>query len=310
MTPRPPTDSPSGSSTSVDPADRAAVADEGLPNPAGKNPEIGTGPGSETSEPAPAGQSDTFMLEGPHGRFREFVLLARAMRDFIRGFRVLHFVGPCVTIFGSARFGESHPYYAVAREVGRRTSELGFTVMTGGGPGLMEAANRGARDVGGRSVGCNIELPMEQDANPYLDRWVNCHYFFVRKVLLFKYSYAFIALPGGLGTLDELCEALTLIQTRKIRNYPVVLIGTDYWKPFLDLLNEMLGAGAIGPKDLDLLLVTDDLDAAMAHLEANAVGGFGLRRVPRRQPRWWLGEHGLRGAAGPAPVEPRVQRPE
>ena len=163
-------------------------------------------------------------------------MLWRVFRDFMRGFRVLHFVGPCVTIFGSARFGETHPYYAKARELGQRVSRLGFTVMTGGGPGLMEAANRGARDAGGRSIGCNIELPHEQDPNPYLDRWINCHYFFVRKVLLFKYSYAFVALPGGLGTLDELCEALTLIQTGKIRSYPVVLVGTAYWKPFIDLL--------------------------------------------------------------------------
>ncbi len=135
----------------------------------------------------------------------------------------------------------------MAREVGRRVSRLGFTVMTGGGPGLMEAANRGARDAGGRSVGCNIELPMEQDPNPYLDRWISCHYFFVRKVLLFKYSYAFIALPGGLGTLDELCEALTLIQTGKIKSYPVVLIGTGYWNPFVELLHEMVAEGAVAP---------------------------------------------------------------
>jgi uncharacterized protein (TIGR00730 family) len=285
---------------------------EALPNPAGKDPVIGTGPGSDTSEPAPAGHSDAFMLAGPRSRGTEFVLLLRAMRDFLRGFRVLHFVGPCVTIFGSARFGEKHPYYAVAREVGRRTSALGFTVMTGGGPGLMEAANRGARDFGGRSVGCNIELPMEQEPNPYLDRWVNCHYFFVRKVLLFKYSYAFIALPGGLGTLDELAEALTLIQTGKIRNYPVVLIGMDYWKPFVDLLKEMLEDGAISPKDLDLLLVTDDIDAAMAHLEQNAVGAFGLRRVPRRDPKWWLGERGLRvDTPAPSPAaQPEPHRAE
>lgn len=296
----------------VDPVDRATSVGEALPNPAGKNPEIGTGPGSDTSQPAPPGDSDQVLLAGPHGRFHEFMLLGRAMRDFIHGFRVLHFVGPCVTIFGSARFQESHPYYAVAREVGRRTSALGFTVMTGGGPGLMEAANRGARDFGGRSVGCNIELPMEQDPNKYLDRWVSCHYFFVRKVLLFKYSYAFIALPGGLGTLDELCEALTLIQTGKIRNYPVVLIGVEYWKPFVDLLKEMLEEGAIGAQDLNLLLVTDDLDAAMAHLEVNAVTAFGLRRVPRRDPKWWLGERGLGpGGIRPAPRgNPAPQRSE
>jgi uncharacterized protein (TIGR00730 family) len=268
---------------------------EAVPNPAGKDPDIGKGPGSDTTKPAPSGSSDRVLLEGPHSRFREVLLLGRAVRDFIRGFRVLHFVGPCVTVFGSARFGESHPYYAIAREVGRRVSGLGFTVLTGGGPGMMEAANRGARDAGGRSVGCNIELPHEQDPNPYLDRWITCHYFFVRKVLLFKYSYAFVVLPGGLGTLDELCEALTLMQTGKIRNFPVVLIGTAYWKPFISLLREMISLGAVAPTDLDLLKVTDDLDEAMAYLDAHAVRAFGLRRVPWRAPapRWWLGESSL-----------------
>jgi hypothetical protein len=233
-------------------------------------------------------------LDGPSTRTRELVILFKAARDFLRGFRVLHFVGPCVTVFGSARFGPAHPYYATAREVGRRVSQLGFTVMTGGGPGLMEAANRGAKDAGGRSVACNIELPMEQAPNPYLDRYVTCHYFFVRKVLLFKYSYAFVVLPGGLGTLDELAEALTLIQTGKIDGFPVILIGTSYWQPFLSLLNEMAAEGAIARSDLDILLVTDDIDAAMHHLETQAVGAFGLKRIVRR-PRWWLFERGVPG---------------
>jgi uncharacterized protein (TIGR00730 family) len=241
-----------------------------------------------TTQPrAPAGHDDHVLLEGPHSRLQEVALLWRAVRDFIRGFRALHFVGPCITVFGSARFKESHPYYELAREVGGRVSRLGFTVMTGGGPGLMEAANRGAREAGGRSVGCNIELPFEQDPNPYLDRWITCHYFFVRKVLLFKYSYGFVALPGGLGTLDELAEALTLIQTGKIDDFPVVLIGTAYWQPFVTLLREMTLRGAIGANELELLKVTDDLDEAMKHLETHAVGAFGLNK-PRR--RWWLGE--------------------
>jgi len=260
-----------------------------------KNLEI---PGPEKSS-APASASDRVLLEGPNSRLIEIQLIFRAMRDFVRGFRTLHFVGPCVTVFGSARFSEQHEYYAVAREVGRRLCGLGFTVMTGGGPGLMEAANRGARDAGGRSVGCNIRLPFEQAPNPYLDRWITCHYFFVRKVLLFKYSYAFVVLPGGLGTLDELCEALTLLQTGKIRAFPVLLIGTEYWKPFISLLHEMTASGAVGPSDLDLLIVTDDLDEAMKHLEKNAVVAFGLKRVPWRKPRWWLGERGL-GAPGMA----------
>jgi uncharacterized protein (TIGR00730 family) len=292
MTPLDPSSEPAGP---VDPVDRVAGPAEALPNPAGKSPAIGTGPGSDTGKPAPPGVADRVMLSGPQSRLQEFLLLARAMRDFLRGFRVLHFVGPCVTVFGSARLGESHEYYAVARDVGRRVSQMGFTVMTGGGPGLMEAANRGAREAGGRSVGCNIELPHEQDANPYLDRWITCHYFFVRKVLLFKYSYAFIALPGGLGTLDELCETLTLIQTGKVRMFPVVLIGSKYWQPFVSLLREMIAEGAVSAADLDLLLVTDDLDEAMRHLEQNAIVNFGLKRGPWHPPRWWLGERGIPG---------------
>ncbi len=234
------------------------------------------------------GQSDRLLLEGPQSRLREMQLLWRAVRDFVVGFRKLHFVGPCIAVFGSARFGEGHPYYDVGREVGRRLSEMGFAVMTGGGPGIMEAANRGAHDHGGLSVGCNIKLPFEQAHNQYLDRWVTCHYFFVRKVLLFKYSYGFVVLPGGLGTLDELNEALTLIQTNKIANFPVVLVGTTYWEPYMVLLREMVQAGAMSPRDLDLLKVTDNLDEAMAHIEAHTVARFGLRRV--RRPAWWLGE--------------------
>ena len=236
--------------------------------------------------------SDRVLLEGPHSRLREIQLLWRAVRDFIRGFRALYFVGPCITVFGSARFGESHPYYAIAREVGRRVSRLGFTVITGGGPGLMEAANRGAQDVGGLSVGCNIELPHEQAPNSYLDRWVTCHYFFVRKVLLFKYSYGFVVMPGGLGTLDELAEALTLIQTGKVQDFPVVLIGTAYWAPFIALLREMIRLGSVAPADFDLFKVTDDLNEAMNHLELHTVSPFGLKRVSR--PSWWLGERDLR----------------
>jgi hypothetical protein len=221
-----------------------------------------------------------------------------ALFDFVRGFRVLHFVGPCVTVFGSARFGEGHGYYALGRDVGRRLSDLGFTVMTGGGPGLMEAANRGAREAGGRSVGCNIELPVEQHPNPYLDRSVTCSHFFVRKVLLFKYSYAFVALPGGIGTVDELFEALTLIQTGKIEHFPVVLIGTDYWRSLVELLERMAAEHTIARADLDLVLVTDDLDAAMRHLEVHAIQHFGLRarRVPRASR--WLGESPLHSPAG------------
>lgn len=241
------------------------------------------------------GSSDRQFLEGPQSRLHELLILFRAMRDFLKGFRVLHFVGPCVTIFGSARFNESHEYYGLTREVGRRVSGMGFTVMTGGGPGLMEAANRGARDAGGPSVACNIQLPREQHTNPYLDRSVTCHYFFVRKVLLFKYSYAFVAMPGGIGTMDELFEALTLIQTKKIKSFPVVLIGVEYWQPLVRLLEQMAEHGAISPEDLHLFLITDDLDEVVRHLETHTVKPFGLRR---RRPRRWLGERGLSAWAG------------
>jgi uncharacterized protein (TIGR00730 family) len=224
--------------------------------------------------------TDKVLLEGPHSRRRELWLVLRALKDFITGFRTLHFVGPCVTVFGSARYGESHPHYALGRHVGASLARMGFTVMTGGGPGLMEAANRGAREAGGRSVGCNIELPTEQEPNPYLDRWVTCRYFFVRKVLLFKYSYAFVGLPGGLGTLDELFEALVLIQTGKIDNFPVVLFGTAFWRPLEDLLHHLAQEGTISESDLKLLLVTDSVEDALAHIRRHAVEQFGLSLNP------------------------------
>ena len=167
------------------------------------------------------------LYAGPQSRWKELRFTFRILWEFIQGFRALHFVGPCVTIFGSARFKEGHTYYQLAREMGAAVSFLGFTVMTGGGPGIMEAANRGAQEAGGRSVGCNIRLPLEQEPNPYLDRFVTIDHFFVRKVMLFKYSYAFIMLPGGFGTMDEFFEALTLIQTGKIQNFPLVVMGTE-----------------------------------------------------------------------------------
>ena len=240
-----------------------------------------------------ATESDRYFLEGPHSRRRELMLLLRAGRDFIRGFRGLHFVGPCVTVFGSARFKEDHRYYTLAREVGAALVRLGFTVMTGGGPGVMEGANRGAREAGGRSVACNVELPLEQYPNRYLDRFVTCHYFFVRKVLLMKYSYAFVILPGGFGTLDELTEALTLIQTKKIDQFPLVLMGKDYWTPFLTMLQAMLNAGTISADDLELMLVTDSVADAMTHIEKYAIEQFGLQRRKAPQPSKLLGESAL-----------------
>ena len=246
----------------------------------------------ESTGQAPASalaDDERVLLEGPHSRLRELRLVLRVAWEFIAGFRTLHFVGPCVTVFGSARFPEAHPYYTLARSVGRGLARLGFTVMTGGGPGLMEAANRGACDAGGASVGCNIQLPQEQVPNRFLDRWVVCRYCFVRKVLLFKYRYAFVGLPGGLGTLDELTEALTLVQTGKIRNFPVVLMSTSYWQPFQQLLDQMVLAGTISPADAARALVTDDVAAAMQHIERYAIDAFGLRRR-RFTPSSILGE--------------------
>ena len=239
-------------------------------------------------EQAQKSKEERIFLEGPQPRKWEFWTLTRIMKEFLKGFRAFHFVGPCVTVFGSARFKEDHPYYAVAREVGGRLSHIGFTVMTGGGPGIMEAANRGAREAGGPSVGCNIILPKEQKPNPYLDRWMEFRYFFIRKTMLIKYSYAFVVLPGGVGTMDELFEAVTLIQTKKIESFPIVLMGKEYYAPMIDFLKRMVAAGTIDVADLDLLLVTDSVDEAMAHIQKHAIEAFGLKRVPR--PSRVLGE--------------------
>src|SRR4029450_2337499 len=240
-----------------------------------------------SSEPA-----DEIFLEGPRSRFAEFFTLLRVMRDFLRGFRALHFVGPSVTVFGSARIKPVDPHYELSRKMGAAIARLGFTVITGGGPGIMEAANRGAKEAGGRSVGCTIELPSEQPTNTYLDRCVRMHYFFVRKTLLVKYSYAFVVMPGGAGTLDELFEALTLIQTGKIKNFPIVIMGTDYWKELLCFIDKMAERGMIAASDLKLIYATDSVDEAIAHIRNKAIQPFGLKSPRRgtRRPIPLLGE--------------------
>ena len=240
---------------------------------------------------APGTSEITRFLAGPQRRLEELLRAARIFCEFVRGFRALHFIGPCVTVFGSARFGEQHPYYRLARATGAELARAGFTVMTGGGPGVMEAANRGAREAGGRSVGCNIRLPREQQPNPYLDQWITFRYFFVRKVMLVKYSYAFIALPGGFGTLDEIFEAATLIQTQKIREFPVVLMGKDYWRPLLEFLAEhMVREGTIDRSDLDRLIVTDSAETAVSSITGIAKRAFGLTYGSRMRKRWIFGE--------------------
>lgn len=228
-------------------------------------------------------------LEGARGRWYELGFTFRVFLEFIQGYRVLHFAGPCIAVFGSARYKEEHPEYKRGEEVGKRLSEMGFTIMTGGGPGIMEAACKGAVEAGGKAVGCNIILPFEQKPNPYAQIQVNFRYFFVRKVLMFKYSFGFVILPGGVGTLDEMFEALTLIQTQKIEDFPVVLIGTEYWKGVIDQLHLFDREGTAHWSEIPTLKITDNMDEAMQFIHEHAVRKFGLvRKTPK--PLAWLFE--------------------
>jgi uncharacterized protein (TIGR00730 family) len=231
-------------------------------------------------------------LEGPQNRWKEFTFTINVLLEFIKGLRALHFVGPCVTIFGSARFKEGHPYYEQAKEVSGKIAQLGFTIMTGGGPGIMEAANKGAKEVGGKSVGCNIVLPMEQKPNPYLDKWVNIKYFFVRKTLLIKYSYAFVVLPGGFGTLDEYFEALTLIQTSMISQFPIVILDKAFHKELIEHIEKMKLAGTISATDTGLFLFTDSVEEAVAYIRENSIKKFNLQPEKPYKPFKWLFEKG------------------
>lgn len=194
-------------------------------------------------------------------RIKDLWRVFRIMGEFVEGFETLSAVGPCVSVFGSARTKPGEPCYDLGVEVSKELVGQGFGIITGGGPGVMEAANKGAREAGGTSVGLNIDLPHEQSANPYIDRehLVDFNFFFVRKVMLVKYAQGFVVLPGGFGTMDELFEALTLIQTKKSTQFPVVLMGTSFWSGLVDWLREaMLERGNISPDDLDLFRITDD----------------------------------------------------
>lgn len=225
----------------------------------GRNGKMPHGPRPEWWGKGTRSRLEKLFLAGPRSRREELARSVRIFAEYIRGFRALHFTGPCVTVFGSARFDEQHRYYGMAREVGRRLAEAGFAVMTGGGPGVMEAANRGAKEAGGYSIGCNIQLLHEQEPNPYLDKFVEFHYFFIRKVMLVKYSDAFIVLPGGFGTMDELFEVGTLIQTGKLERFPVVVMGKDYWRKLAEFLHDtMVPEGTIDAVDLQLFSATDD----------------------------------------------------
>lgn len=212
----------------------------------------------------PRTEAEKQFLKGSRGRSEELASAGRIFLEFVHGFAALSIQQPCVTIFGSARFSEGHRYYELARKMGRALAEAGFAVITGGGQGIMEAANRGAKEGGGPSIGCTIQLPKEQQPNPYLDRFVQFEHFFVRKVMLVKYSRAFVVMPGGLGTLDEVFEAATLIQTRKIESFPIVAMGGEFWQSMREFIRGTLVAeGTIDPTDLDLVTLTDSVDEAV-----------------------------------------------
>jgi uncharacterized protein (TIGR00730 family) len=227
-------------------------------------------------------------LEGRRQRWMETLSAVRIFLEFIKGFRKLQGIGKCITVFGSARIQPDDRYYALAREMGERIAKAGFSTMTGGGPGIMEAANRGAREGGGLSLGCNIVLPHEQKINAYVDRWVEFEHFFVRKMMLLKYSYGFVVFPGGFGTLDEVFETVVLMQTGKIHHFPMVLIGRDFWSPLMELLqNRLVANRMIDAVDTERFFLTDSLDEAMSYIQTKISGSdlrpdLFLRRSPRR----------------------------
>jgi uncharacterized protein (TIGR00730 family) len=222
-------------------------------------------------------------LEGPKSRTYELGFVWNVFHELLAAIRSLHFVGPCITVFGSARFKEDHKFYICAQEFGKRIAQLGFTTMTGGGPGLMEAANRGAFENGGESVGCNIKLPFEQHANQWVHKSITFDYFFTRKTMLIKYSYAFIIMPGGFGTMDEFFETLTLVQTKTITNFPIVLFGKEFYQPLIEVMELMIEKGTISAPDMNLVLLTDDVDEAMEHISKYITTNYKIK--PRR--RWW-----------------------
>ncbi|HWB94809.1 MAG TPA: TIGR00730 family Rossman fold protein [Puia sp.] len=230
---------------------------------------------------------DVVFLDGPKSRTYELHFAWKIFREFIRGFRTLHFVGPCITVFGSARFKEDHPHYQSAREMGRQIAAMGLTTMTGGGPGAMEAANRGAFEAGGMSVGCNIKLPFEQKPNPYVQTSITFEHFFVRKVMLVKYSYAFVIMPGGFGTMDEFFETLTLVQTKTLVRFPLVLLGKEYYQPLFDYMEDMASEGTISREDLSLVLLTDSIAEATQHIDTFIKKNY---REKSRKRKWWLFE--------------------
>lgn len=231
-------------------------------------------------------------LEGPKSRTAELFFAFKVFMQMIKAMRKLHYIGPCITVFGSARFKEGHTYYEAAREFGKRIAEIGFTTITGGGPGIMEAANRGAFENQGYSVGCNIQLPFEQRENPYVNASFTFKHFFVRKTMLVKYSYAFIIMPGGFGTMDEFFETLTLVQTKTITQFPIVLYGIAYYQPLMDYMKLLATQNTISEEDLKLVILTDDMDEAMHHIITYISSNYTIKNRPK--PFWLLFEKGIK----------------
>jgi hypothetical protein len=279
------------------------------PQPPIPNPELSRRPTQETEdERLLARRPIRQVLDTTTDAWRVF----RIMGEFVEGFDTLARLGPAISIFGSARVTPDDPMYAAAERVARRLAEEGFGVITGGGPGIMEAANRGAAEAGGDSVGCNIELPFEQGMNAYVNIAINFRYFFVRKTMFVKYAEAFVIFPGGFGTMDELFEALTLIQTGKVRDFPVILFGAAYWQGLLNWIQQtMLAEGKIGTPDLDLLVVTDSVDETVDTIlecyEKHCAKARAISEAAR------LAEpDGIRprsGRGGFRPAVPRMRRP-
>ena len=208
--------------------------------------------------------AEKLFLKGRRSREADLEGAVTFFLEFLRGFESFDFEAPCVTVFGSARFDENHRYYQLARETGAALARAGYAVMTGGGPGIMEAANRGAREAGGLSLACNIKLPFEQKANPYIDKFIEFEHFFIRKVMLVKYSSAFVVMPGGFGTLDEAFEVMTLVQTGKLDRFPLVGMGGEFWQQLRNFAQEtMLNEGVISPEDLDLIHKATTPDEAL-----------------------------------------------
>lgn len=232
-------------------------------------------------------------IEKKQSRWKEFKFLIKVIIEFIKGFRTFHFIDHCITIFGSARFDENSEYYQITQKMAYEFAKNNFTIMTGGGPGLMEAANKGAKLANGFSIGCNIQLPHEQKPNPYLDKWVTIKYFFVRKMLLLKYSYAFVVMPGGYGTLDEFFEAITLVQTQKMPPFPIVLFGKEYHKNLYQHIQTMVQHKTISEQDAQLFLFTDDINEAISFIIHHPLVSARRQKNIPISPKWWIGEKSI-----------------